>query len=221
MIYSIRRVQMTLNEKQMNTSKQQMICLDKNEHRTKPFIDQNSRGQVPSFKIGNLILNQSLAICLYLENKMKNQGTILLPDNLYLRAQVIQCIFDSIRLQKIGSENVIYYIWHTPQERYDFDLLKKRKETLVNELIRWNKRLKEHNQEIFYATGNLFTLADIFLFSQLAFFVHCGYPIELHEQLNFYYKSLRDRPSIQQSFPPHWTRTTSNILNDCSKFIQE
>ncbi len=86
-------------------------------------------------------------------------------------------------MQKFGSEDLIYYIWHTPPERHNVDLLKKRKEILVNELIRWNNRLKGRSQETLYAVGNLFTLADIFLFPQLAFLVHCGYPIQLHEQL--------------------------------------
>ncbi|CAF1120504.1 unnamed protein product [Adineta steineri] len=151
---------------------------------------------------------------------MKNQGNRLLPDNPFLRAKVLQCTYDSLRLQKFGSEDVIYYIWHTPPERYDINLLKKRKETLVNELIRWNNRLKGQNQETLYAIGNVFTLADVFLFPQLALLIHCGYPIQLHEQLgNFYYKHLCNRPSIHQSFPPHWSTTTSNILTDCSDII--
>jgi glutathione S-transferase len=61
--------------------------------------------------------------------------------------------------------------------------LKKRKELLVNELIQWDNRFKQHNKDIFYALGNQFTLADIFLFTQLAFLGHCSYPIQLHEQL--------------------------------------
>jgi glutathione S-transferase len=86
-------------------------------------------------------------------------------------------------LQKFGDENLIYYIWHTPSDRYDIDLLKKRKEVLVDELMRWDNRFKQKNNEMLYAIGNQFTLADIFLFPQLAFLVHCGYPIQLHEQL--------------------------------------
>ena len=89
----------------------------------------------------------------------------------------------SLRIQKFGNENLIYYMWHTPSERYNTELLKKRKEILVDELIRWNNRFKQQDQEMLYATGNLFTLADVFLLPQLAFLVHCGYPIQLHEQL--------------------------------------
>ncbi|CAF3622757.1 unnamed protein product [Rotaria sordida] len=213
------RVQIALSEKHIIDYKHQMISLDQNEHKMKPIIDQNLRGQIPSLKIGNIVLNESLAICFYLEDLIKNQGIKFLPQDPYLRAQVLQCTFDSLRLQKFGSENVIYYIWHTPPERYNIDLLNKRKEILVDELIRWNNRFKQKNQENLYAVGNLFTLADIFLLPQLAFLVHCGYPIRLHEQLDSYYKHLCDRPSIHQSFPPHWLTTTSNILTDCSNLI--
>ncbi|CAF4586941.1 unnamed protein product [Rotaria sp. Silwood1] len=229
------RVQIALSEKQIINYKHQMISLDQNEHKMKPIIDENPRGQIPSLKIGNIILNESLTICLYLEDLIKNQGTKFLPDDLYLRAQVLKCTFDSLRLQKFGSENVIYYIWHTPSERHNIDLLNKRKGVLVDELIRWNNRFKQQNQENLYAVGNQFTLADIFLLPQLAFLVHCGYPIQLHQQLgnkkkirqnlnkklfrNSYYKHLRDRPSVHRSFPPHWLTNTSNILADCSNLI--
>ena len=128
-------------------------------------------------------------------------------------------------------------MWHTPSERVDRDLTMKRKEILVEELIRWDNRYKERNEEIFFAVGKQFTLADIFLFPQLALLVHCGYPIRLHPSISnrtktsagkstvfpsfsdSYYEHLRHRPSIETSFPPHWLKHTSTILADCADFF--
>lgn len=43
---SIRRIQIALNEKQIWNYEHQMISLDQQEHKVKPLIDQNTRGQV-------------------------------------------------------------------------------------------------------------------------------------------------------------------------------
>ena len=75
---SIRRIQITLNEKQVNDYKHQNDFI-----RSKMNIDQTLRGHVQknslfqfssflcvkmlSLKIGNLVLNESLPIYLYLE----------------------------------------------------------------------------------------------------------------------------------------------------------
>jgi glutathione S-transferase len=140
-----------------------------------------------------------------IQSTLKSQGTVLLPDDPYVQAQVLQCIYDvgcrysnlchvqdllvvrfliqSFRLEKVGNEDLIYYIWHTPTERYNHDLLKQRQDALIMELIRWDTRFEQRNEDIFYAVGKQFTLADMFLFPQLALLVHCAYPIDLHRNI--------------------------------------
>ena len=54
---------------------------------------------------------------------------------------------------------------------------------LISELIRWNDRFEARKEEVLYAIGQQLTLADLVLFPQVAFLVHCGYPIHFHPRI--------------------------------------
>lgn len=60
------RVQITLEEKNIPYG-QKLLSFDKNEHKTEELLKLNPRGQLPTLKIGNTSLNESLGACLYLE----------------------------------------------------------------------------------------------------------------------------------------------------------
>lgn len=47
-------------------------------------------------------------------------------------------------------------------------------------------------------------MADAVLFTHIATAVRFGFKLSAYAELNKYYDSLKDRPSIKSSWPPHW-----------------
>jgi len=172
----------------------------------------NPRGQLPTLKIGDVVLNESMGACLFLEDKFKEQA--LIPAEDMAKAIVLQRAFEAQNLQKYCNENVIYYIWHTPKEKVDTAHVTEKKKELNTELDRWEQYLTQQNTS--HIATEEFSLADVIFFPQLAFVVRMGYPISKFPKLKNYYESVTKRPSIQKTWPPHWINTTnSTLLADC------
>jgi glutathione S-transferase len=58
-------------------------------------------------------------------------------------------------------------------------------------------------------------MADAVFFPYLAFFVRLGLKLDdRYPNLKGYYERLKDRPSIQKTWPPHWKASppTSDLL---------
>ncbi|KAL8609437.1 hypothetical protein ACOMHN_006624 [Nucella lapillus] len=55
-----------------------------------------------------------------------------------------------------------------------------------------------------YLMGQQFTMADVHLFPCLAFALRLQLKLEPWPRLEAYCQTLRDRPSILASRPPHW-----------------
>uniref|UniRef100_A0A3B5LPK4 GST N-terminal domain-containing protein n=1 Tax=Xiphophorus couchianus TaxID=32473 RepID=A0A3B5LPK4_9TELE len=86
-------------EKKLQGYKQKLLSFEKEEHKSKEVLEINPRGQLPAFKHGDNIINESFGACLYLENQFKSQGNKLIPDNpaeqalMYQREQSIAFFF--------------------------------------------------------------------------------------------------------------------------------
>jgi glutathione S-transferase len=92
-----------------------------------------------------------------------------------------------LNLQKACNEEIIYYIWRTPDEERDKIYLERKKRELKEEISRWEEYLT--NEGFYFKSnrvlcGDEFSLADVFFFPQLAFAVRMGYPIERHPKLS-------------------------------------
>ncbi|XP_052286809.1 glutathione S-transferase A-like [Dreissena polymorpha] len=74
------------------------ISFDKNEQRGADIMAVNQRGQVPTFKDGSLVVNESNAICMYLEEKYSNDSNRLLPASVEERSQVYWRMFEADNL---------------------------------------------------------------------------------------------------------------------------
>ncbi|KTF71251.1 hypothetical protein cypCar_00050445, partial [Cyprinus carpio] len=61
------RVMIALEEKLLQGYKHKHLAFDKNEHKCEEVKALNPRAQVPTFKHGDIVVNESLAACLYLE----------------------------------------------------------------------------------------------------------------------------------------------------------
>ncbi|XP_073319623.1 glutathione S-transferase A-like isoform X2 [Pagrus major] len=162
--------------------------------------------QLPSFKHGDNIVNESYAACFYLESQFKSQGNTLIPDSPAEQALMYQRMFEGLTFyEKLNA--VIYYEWFVPEgERHD-SALKRNKEALVTELKLWEGYLQKLGSGS-YLAGKTFSLADVTVFPTVAYLFRFGLSAERYPILGEYYALLKDRPSIKASWPPHWLENT-------------
>lgn len=132
--------------------------------------------KLPTLKVGDFTINESLAACLYFEDQYKSQGTCLIPQESKSKAHVLQKAFEALNLQKYCNENIVYYLWKTASNEIDQAYLSGKKKELNKEFERWETYLNEQNSS-FIATND-FTLADAFFYPQLALAVRMGYPLQ-------------------------------------------
>lgn len=143
--------------------------------------------KLPTLKVNDGTLNESIGASVYFEDRYKSQGTRLIPEADADKRFVLQRAFEALNLQKACNEEIIYYMWRTAEEQQDKDYLATKKLQLKEEMERWEAYL---TSEGFYFKSSRvlcaeeFSLADVFFFPQLAFVVRMGYPIEKHPKLS-------------------------------------
>ncbi|XP_076610107.1 glutathione S-transferase A-like isoform X1 [Chaetodon auriga] len=205
------RIMIALEEKNLKGYNQRILSVEKNEHKSKEVLDINPRGQVPTFKHGDKILNESLAACFYLESQFKSQGNKLIPDGAAEQALMYQRLFECFTLnQKLAD--LFYYIMRVPEEEKHDSTLKRHKEALIAELKLWEGYL---DKAPCCMAGKTFTLADVAIFPSVAFLFRYGLCEERYPKLAAYSNGLKDRPSIKASWPPTWLDSPrENMLKD-------
>ncbi|XP_029919765.1 glutathione S-transferase rho [Myripristis murdjan] len=202
------RVMIALEEKNLQGYNQKLLSFEKMEHKSQQVLDMNPRGQLPSFKHGNNILNESFAACLYLESQFKSQGTKLIPDGAAEQALMYQRMFEGVTLAE-KMANVIYYNWKVPEgERHD-SALKRNREALVTELKLWEGYLQKLGAGS-YMAGKNFSMADVIVFPSVAYIFRFGLSPERYPKLAEYFALLKERPSIKGTWPPHWLENPQN-----------
>ncbi|XP_069107194.1 glutathione S-transferase A-like [Argopecten irradians] len=184
-----------------------LISFSEKQHKGDDVVALNPRGQVPTFKDGDTIVNESMAICLYLDKAYPNQGTKLLPDDPAQFAKVIQTAIEANEnLQMKLLLKCIYFVWMTPVDKRNGDeyekKLKEAHDEARTEMGRWEKKLKESGGE--YICGKDFTLADIVLFSYVVSAKRFGSTLDNYPSLKVYCEKLSQRKSVQAAWPPHW-----------------
>ncbi|CAL8294599.1 unnamed protein product [Merluccius merluccius] len=196
------RVMIALEEKGLQGYNQKLLSFEKGEHKSQEVLDINPRGQLPAFKHGNNILNESYAACLYLEGQFKSQGTRLTPEDAAAQALMYQRMFEGIAfMEKMG--NVIYYEWKFPEgERHD-SALKRHREALTAELKLWEGYLEKLGAHS-YLAGKNFSLADVLVFPCIAYVFRFGLSAKRYPKLAEYYDLLKERPSVKASWPKNW-----------------
>ncbi|XP_008285824.1 glutathione S-transferase A-like [Stegastes partitus] len=196
------RVMIMLEEKQLQNCDKKLLSFDKMEHKSQEVLDINPRGQLPSFKHGNIIVNESYGACFYLESQFKNQGTKLVPDDTAQQALMYQRMFEGLTFyDKVGA--VIYYEYYVPEGERLESAMKRNKETLATELKLWEGYLEKLGSGS-YMAGPSFTLADVVIFPTVGNLFRFGLSAQRYPKLGAYYAQVKDRPSVQASWPPHW-----------------
>ncbi|XP_070702473.1 glutathione S-transferase A-like [Pempheris klunzingeri] len=196
------RVMIALEEKNLQGYNQKLLSFEKMEHKSQEVLDINPRGQLPSFKHGNVIVNESYAACFYLESRFKSQGNALIPNSPAEQALMYQRMFEGLTFyDKLNA--VTHYDLFVPEgERHDSALARNR-ETLTTELKLWEGYLQKLGSNSHLA-GPSFSLADVTVFPTVATLFRFGLPDERYPKLGEYYALLKERPSIKASWPPHW-----------------
>nr|XP_057903214.1 glutathione S-transferase A-like [Doryrhamphus excisus] len=194
------RVMIALEEKKLQGYKQTLLSFEKNEHKSPAVLALNSRGQLPTFNHGDIIVNESYAACFYLESQFKSQGTKLIPDGPAEQALMYQRMFEGLTFcDKLYA--VIYYEWFVPEgERHD-SAMKRNREALTTELKLWEGYLQKAGPHL---AGASFSLADVTVFPIVGNLFRFGLSAERYPKLAEYYALLKDRPSVRASWPPHW-----------------
>ncbi|XP_070840052.1 glutathione S-transferase A-like isoform X4 [Chaetodon trifascialis] len=194
------RVMIALEEKNLKGYNQKMLSFDKKEHKSKEVMDINPRGQLPAFKHEDKVLNESLAICFYLESQFKSQGNKLIPDGAAEQALMYQRLFEGFTFNQKMTD---YFYQHSrvPEEERHESALKRNKEAAIAELKLWEGYL---DKAPCCVAGKTFTLADVAFYPSVAGLFRYGLCEERYPKLAAYYNSLKDRPSIKGSWPPTW-----------------
>ncbi|KAM3596921.1 uncharacterized protein V6R79_022898 [Siganus canaliculatus] len=196
------RVMITLEEKKLQGYKHKMLSFEKKEQKSQQVLDINPRLEVPSFKHGDIVVNESYAACFYLESQFKSQGTKLIPDGQADQALMYQRMFEGVPFyDKLGM--VIFYEYYVPEgERHD-SAVTRNKEALATELKLWESYLQKLGPNSCLA-GPSFSLADVVVYPTVATAFRFGLSAERYPILGAYYNMLKERPSIKASWPPHW-----------------
>ncbi|XP_018546301.1 glutathione S-transferase A [Lates calcarifer] len=207
------RVMITLEEKKLQGYKHKLLSFEKGEHKSQEVLEINPRGQLPAFKHGDYILNESTGACLYLENQFKSQGNKLIPDSPAEQALMYQRMMEGLTLtDKLNS--VIYYEWFVPEDERHDSAVKRNREALAAELKLWEGYLQTVAAGSYLAGA--FSLADAIVFPNIAYAFRFGLSVGHYPKLAKYYSLLRNRPSIKATWPPHWLASPQgfDILKD-------
>ncbi|XP_067666029.1 glutathione S-transferase A-like isoform X2 [Haliotis asinina] len=172
------KVMLVLEEKEVRDYPNKRLRFTLEDLKSDEVMKLNPRGQVPIFQDGSTVLKESGAVCLYLEHKFQNQGTKLLPDDCSLRGAVLQRMYETDNIALTILRKVAHVRFLFPKDKID--------------------------EESDHLVGNNFTMADVFLFPYVAFFVRYGLDIGKYPAMEAYYNKVKDRPSVKTTWPPHW-----------------
>ncbi|XP_013390633.2 glutathione S-transferase A-like, partial [Lingula anatina] len=109
------RLMIVLEEKGLSDCEKKIISFSEKGHKSDEVLKLNPRGQVPTFRCGNLVINESNASCLFLEDTYKS-GTQLIPSEPARKANVLQRMFEVPSFTKKAMEDLLYlYMFKKPE----------------------------------------------------------------------------------------------------------
>lgn len=170
----------------------------KGEHKSPEVLAINPRGQVSTFKDGDVIVNESMGIIQYLEATYPDPP--LMPKDAAKVGKVLQR-FHEVNVVGLKFVNMIqlkYFGKGTEDEQKK--LMEEKIATYKEELSIWNKYLGEDD----YAAGSMFTIADVALVPFLLITERFGAKFAELPNVKKYVDRLKERPSVAATWPPHW-----------------
>ncbi|XP_037117513.1 glutathione S-transferase A-like isoform X2 [Syngnathus acus] len=135
-------VMIALAEKNLYGYHQKRLSVTNMAHRTPELMAINPRGQVPAFRHGDRVLNESLSACLYLENQFKEQGNKLIPSCPAEQAMMYQRMMEgTVLFQK--SIAIIHHSCKVPKKEECDSAMGEIHEELRKEVKLWERYRKE------------------------------------------------------------------------------
>ncbi|XP_012686882.1 glutathione S-transferase A-like [Clupea harengus] len=194
------RIMIALEEKNLQGYQHKLLSFDKGEHKSKEVLDINPRGQLPAFRHGTNVINESGAACMYLENQFKSHGNQLIPSDQAEQALVYQRTFEAFNAHQ-KMVDVVMYAFRVPAEEKHEATEKRNKEAATTEFQLWEGYLQKTGP---YIAGKNFSMADVVFFPTLALAFRLGMRQTKYPKLGAYHGFLKDRPSIKATWPTHW-----------------
>jgi glutathione S-transferase len=174
-----------------------LLSFSEKQHKSAEVVALNPRGQLPTLKLGDIVVNESVAACQIVEEKFRNEGNPLMPSDLKEKAVVLQRIGEIVSNYSKFSNDL--YPFFTGAELSQEE--KEKKITSVKtELQFWEGYVKDG-----YVAGKNFSLADAVFYPTVGFLDRMGVEFEANfPNLAAYNKTVSSRASVQASWPPHW-----------------
>lgn len=187
-------------------------------HRTKEFLELNPRGKLPIMRMGDIVSYESVAFCHLLEYLHPERP--LLPADPKTRALALMRIQETEYLYEPFEEAIRIGLFTPPAERNP-DHARAVNARVIGEIAQWERYFSTADaygrRAGPYLAGSDFSLADICLFPTIAFCVRCKLRLgDRFPNVAKWHAAIETRPSVQQTFPPHWrgTEGTDIGLND-------
>eukprot|EP00892_Ulva_mutabilis_P003974 jgi/Ulvmu1/1949/UM012_0110.1 len=178
------------------------VNASKGEHKGPDVMEINPRGQVPTFKDGDIVVNESIAIMQYLEETYPEPA--LMPSDKPARALALQRFHEASSLY--GAIQPLFYAKMVGKVNTDSE-----KELFQEGIKKANKELEYFESYLLdgreFIAGDMFTLADISVALTLFFAQRAGATFAQFPSIQNYAERLSSRPSIKDSWPPHWLET--------------
>lgn len=169
------KVMIVLEEKGLEYASR-LMEFSKGEHKSPEVLALNPRGQLPTFKDGDIVVNESLAAIVYLDEAYPQPAVS--PQDVAARAKMWQRLAEALVLQDKLSLVV----------------------RMKKELATWEAYLGGSP----FAGGDSFSLADAMLAPALLSLQRYGATLRELPSVKAYAERMAARPSIQKTWPPHW-----------------
>ena len=199
------RVLICLKEKSLHDANLILLSMSDNEHKAPDVLKINPRGQLPAFQDGDVIINESIAICHYLADTYDDQGSALFPKDAIQRGLVYQRIHE---IQNLYGKvmNLTRYYWKR-KPYYTNNVVSEKKAELMIEIKLWDTYINNG-----FVVGSEFSLADVCLFPVIAFMNRLGMDLSAYPQIDTFYNRHITRQSIQETWPPHWKESRNKTI---------
>eukprot|EP00117_Sycon_ciliatum_P019868 scpid80977/ scgid17869/ Glutathione S-transferase A; GST class-theta len=197
------RVMIALEEKGFSGYAQKKLDFSKGEHKGPEVLALNPRGQVPTFKDGDLVLGESYAVLHYLQHRYPDSGNNLLPGSAKEQGKALQRYYE-IQVTLSAPYYALYLaimFKKEPQEE-----VQKKVDAFLKEMKTFDGYLAESK----FVGGDSFSLGDIDMMVILTMCERQALNVkEKFPNMHAYYERNKDRPSIAASYPPHFKTSDS------------
>lgn len=193
------RVMISLAEKGIEYESK-LLEFSKQQHKSPEILELNPRGQLPTFVDGDMVLKESLATLVYLEETYPSVP--LLPKDPAARALVWQRFFELSNFGDKIREPRMMIMRNLIKTEDDEKVFAEKVELVKKELSLWEGYLAASGGP--FLTGADFTIADAAFGPDLLSAQRFGAKFADFPHVKKYVEALSARPSVASTEPPHW-----------------